>query len=92
MTILDDEVSAAGPLATVRGAKAHASSLVRSAAMFRDIEVDQMLSDDRFVLSWFRFELLGGTAVRVASRCEVVGGLITSVEVTFDPRPLLGAS
>jgi hypothetical protein len=89
--LLDDDVLATGPLATVRGAKAHASSLVRSTAMFRDIAVDQMLSDDRFVISWFRFELLDGPTVRVASRCEIVDGVIASVEVAFDPRPLIAA-
>jgi hypothetical protein len=88
-TLLDDRVSASGPLATVHGAKEHAASLVRSLVMFRDIAVDQMCADGRFVISWFRFELLTGSTLRAANRCEIVDSLITSVEVTFDPRPLI---
>jgi hypothetical protein len=88
-TLLHERVSASGPLATVHGAHQHATSLVRSLVIFRDIAVDQMLSDGRFVIAWFRFELLGGSTVRAANRCEVVDGLIHTVEVTFDPRPLI---
>jgi hypothetical protein len=88
-TLLADDVSASGPLATVHGANEHVASLVRSAARFRDIAVDQMLSDGLHVLSWFRFELLDGSTVRAANRCEVVDGVITRIEVTFDPRPLI---
>jgi hypothetical protein len=87
--LLDDQVSATGPLATVHGAQEHAASLVRARAMFRDIAVDHVLSDGRFVISWFRFQLLGEGEVRAANRCEVMDGHITVVEVTFDPRPLV---
>jgi hypothetical protein len=90
-SLLHADVEAVGPLATVHGGTAHASSLIGSAAMFRDIAVDQMLADDKVVISWARFELLGGVSVRMASRCEVVEDLIVRVEVTFDPRPLLAA-
>ena len=88
-TLLDDHVSASGPLATVHGPREHAASLARSSRMFRDIAVDQILSDGPDLLSWFRFELRNGSTVRAANRCEVADGLITSIEVTFDPRPLL---
>jgi ketosteroid isomerase-like protein len=88
-TLLDDHVTAIGPLATVHGAHEHAASLVRSSRMLRDIAVDQMLSDDTQVLSWFRLELRNGSTVRAANRCEVVDGVITQIEVTFDPRPLI---
>ena len=86
--LLDDRVSATGPLATVQGAHEHATSLLRSLVLFRDIAVDQMLSDGRFVITWFRFELISGSTVRAANRCEIVDGMITGIEVTFDPRPL----
>jgi SnoaL-like domain len=88
-TLLHDHVTASGPLATVHGAQEHAASLVRSLVIFRDVVVDQILSDGRFVISWFRFELLSGSSVRAANRCEIVDGLIASVEVTFDPRLLI---
>jgi hypothetical protein len=63
--------------------------LVRSAAWFRDIAVDQMVSGGSYVLSWFRFVLVSGSAVRAANRCEVADGVITRIEVTFDPRPFI---
>ena len=88
-TLLDDHVSACGPLATVHGAPEHAASLARSSRMFRDIAVDQIVSDGAYVLSWFRFELRSGSTVRAANRCEVADGVITRIEVTFDPRPLI---
>jgi limonene-1,2-epoxide hydrolase len=88
-TLLDDSVSANGPLATVHGAHEHASSLARSSQMFRDIKVDQIVSAGAYVLSWFRFELRSGSTVRAANLCEVADGVITRIEVTFDPRPLL---
>ena len=88
-TLLDDHVTASGPLATVHGAHEHAASLVRSARMFRDIAVDQMASDGAYVLSWFRLELHSGSTVRAANRCEVARDVIRAIEVTFDPRPLL---
>jgi len=88
-TLLDDQVTASGPLATVQGAHEHAASLVRSLVIFREVVVDQILSDGRFVVSWFRFELLSGHSVRAANRCEVIDGLIASVQVTFDPRLLI---
>src|SRR5436853_5420044 len=87
--LLHDHVTASGPLATVHGAHEHAASLVRSLVIFRDVAVDHILSDGRFVISWFRFELLSGSSVRAANRCEIIDGLITNVEVTFDPRPLI---
>jgi SnoaL-like protein len=88
-TLLDDHVLASGPLATVRGAHEHAASLVRASRMFRDIAVDQVTFDGTFVLSWFRFELRSGSSVPAAHRCEVAGGVIIGIEVTFDPRPLI---
>lgn len=88
-TLLDDHVSASGPLAIVHGAHEHAASLARSSPMFRDITVDHIVSDGAYVLSWFRLELRSGSTVRAASRCKVADGVITRVEVTFDPRPLI---
>jgi limonene-1,2-epoxide hydrolase len=88
-TLLDDHVLASGPLATVHGAHEHAASLARSSRMFRDIAVDQMAFDGAYVLSWFRLELRSGSTVRAANRCEVAHGVITGIEVTFDPRPLI---
>lgn len=87
--LLDDHVLATGPLATVRGAHEHAASLVRSSRMFRDIAVDQVTFDGAYVLTWFRFELRSGSTVPAANRCQVADGVITEIEVTFDPRPLL---
>jgi ketosteroid isomerase-like protein len=88
-TLLDDRVSASGPLATVHNAREHAASLAQSARMFRDIAVDQILADETQVLSWFRLELTDGSSVRAANRCEVSDGLIKGIEITFDPRPLI---
>jgi ketosteroid isomerase-like protein len=90
-TLLDEDVSASGPLATVHGAREHAASLARSSRMFRDIAVDHIVSDGPYVLSWFRFELRSGSTVRAANRCEVADGVINRIEVTFDPRPLIAA-
>jgi hypothetical protein len=88
-TLLDEHVLASGPLAAVRGAHEHAASLVRSSRMFRDIAVEQVAFDGAHVLTWFRFELRNGSTVQAANRCEVADGVITRIDVTFDPRPLL---
>jgi ketosteroid isomerase-like protein len=87
--LLDPRVRATGPLATVDGAANHAESLARSSRLFSAIAVDQMAVTGDTVITWFAYHLTNGEIVQAANRCEVAGNVITSVQVAFDPRPLL---
>ncbi|CAM3265128.1 nuclear transport factor 2 family protein [Tsukamurella hominis] len=50
------------------------------------------LADDRDVITWFDLGMGGAPATAVANWTRVEDGLITAVNVTFDPREILAAS
>ncbi|MGC5027243.1 nuclear transport factor 2 family protein [Tsukamurella sp. DT100] len=56
------------------------------------LEVRARLADDRDVITWFDLGMGGATATAVANWTRVEDGLITAVNVTFDPREILAAS
>jgi len=91
VALLAEDVDAAGPLAAVHGAEAHAASLARSAVLFQDIVVERSVADGDDVLTWFTLRLQDGTDVAAANWCRVRDGRIARVRVTFDPRPMLPA-
>lgn len=56
------------------------------------LEVRARLADDTDVITWFDLGMGGAPATAVANWTHVENGLITAVNVTFDPREILAAS
>ena len=56
------------------------------------LEIRARLADDHDVITWFDLGMGGAPATAVANWTHVENGLITAVNVTFDPREILAAS
>lgn len=56
------------------------------------LAVRARLADDTDVITWFDLGMGGTPATAVANWTHVENGLITAVNVTFDPREILAAS
>lgn len=56
------------------------------------LAVRARVADDADVITWFDLGMGGASATAVANWTHVENGLITAVNVTFDPREILAAS
>ncbi len=56
------------------------------------VRVRARLADEQDVITWFDLAMGGAPATAVANWTHVENGLITEVNVTFDPREILAAS
>jgi hypothetical protein len=89
-TVLADDMTFTGPMATVEGADACLNGLKGLRGMLTGIEVVHRFVDGADVLTWFHLHKDGTEPMPVANWSHVEDGRITRVRVTFDPRPLLG--
>ena len=87
-TILADDVTFEGPLATVAGADEYAASIKGLFAITADIVIEKMWADGADVLTWFQLHTKVAEPTPVASWGHVEDGLVRRVRVTFDPRGL----
>lgn len=87
-SVLADDMEFSGPLAQLKGADECVRGLERMSEIKTDIVIERMLSDGADVLSWFALHTTVASPVPVASWAHVRDGRITSLQVTFDPRPL----
>lgn len=62
------------------------------AAATDSLAVRARLADETDVITWFDLGMGGAPATAVANWTHVENGLITAVNVTFDPREILAAS
>ena len=87
-SVLADDIQFSGPLAQLNGAGECVRGLERMSEIKADIVSERMLSDGADVLSWFELHFNVASPVPVASWAHVKDGRITSLRVTFDPRPI----
>jgi ketosteroid isomerase-like protein len=88
-SVLADDVTFVGPLATLDNGDDCARSLGKLAESTTDITVRHRFVDGDDVLTWFDLRVNDLAATPVANWMHVEGGRITSIRVTFDPREML---
>ncbi|TWS18541.1 nuclear transport factor 2 family protein [Tsukamurella asaccharolytica] len=66
--------------------------LAGMASTTESLRVRARVADDSDVITWFDLAMSGAPATAVANWTHVEEGLITAVNVTFDPREILAAS
>lgn len=89
-SILADDVSFEGPLATLTGADRAIEGLRGMAGGMTGLEVKKILSDDTDVITFFELRMGDSPALPTANWSHVEDGRITAIRVAFDPRPILG--
>ncbi len=87
---LADEVTFAGPMATVEGAEACAAGVEGMTQALDDVVVTKVFVDGDDATTWFTLHTKGGDVLPVANWSHVTNGRVDRIQVTFDPRPLLG--
>jgi hypothetical protein len=90
--ILADDVTFRGPLATLDNADDCVKGLQGMAEILDDIVVQHVFVDGPDVLTWFDLHTTVAPPAPTANWQHVENGKITSIHVTFDPRPLTGGS
>jgi SnoaL-like domain len=87
--LLADDVTFSGPFAQLDNADDCLDGLRQLAEIVTDIVVHEQLADDTDVITWFDLHTTVAPPVPTANWSHVEAGQITSIRVTFDPRPLL---
>jgi ketosteroid isomerase-like protein len=88
--LLADDVVFQGPFARIEGADAYRESLEQFTEMVTAVEIRHVFEDGPDVLTWYDLHSTGSAdLVPVAHWLHVEDGLVRSLRVTFDPRPLL---
>ena len=90
-TLLADDVTFAGPLATIDGADECVAGLEGMARVLDKIEVKERLAEKSSVITWFDLHTTIAAPAPTANWMRVEGGLITEIRVAFDPRGILAA-
>jgi hypothetical protein len=88
--LLADDVTFNGPLGTARSAEEALKGLEGLAKATTDIVIHKIWVDGADVLTWFDLHTEGAPAVPVANWAHITYGKIRRMQVTFDPRPMLG--
>ncbi|GAA4682836.1 nuclear transport factor 2 family protein [Gordonia humi] len=81
-----------GVFGTATGPDEFLRGLGGMAAGTDSLVVRRRVADDADVITWFDLGMGGAPATAVANWMHVEDGLITAVEVTFDPRGILAAA
>jgi hypothetical protein len=88
--VLADDVTFRGPLGTAEGAEECLVGLRGMAEkIMSDIDIKVMAVDGPNFLTWFELHSPSADPIPTVNWIQVQDGLITSIRVTFDPRPLL---
>ncbi|MGB3698653.1 MAG: nuclear transport factor 2 family protein [Gordonia sp. (in: high G+C Gram-positive bacteria)] len=89
---LSDDCRFTGVFGTASGPEEFLAGLAGMAAATDSFVVRKRLADDTDVITWFDLGMSGAPVTAVANWTHVENGLITRVDVTFDPRGILAAS
>ena len=89
-SILADDVTFAGPMATIDNADECVTGLMGLAKATTKLEVRARLADGDDVITWFELSTEDAGPLPTANWSHVEDGRITAIRVAFDPRPLLG--
>lgn len=88
-SVLADDVTFRGPLGSAGDADACMQGLRGMAQTITDLVIHTMVVDGPDVLTWFDLHTAGAPPCPVVNWSHVEGGRISTIKVTFDPRPLL---
>jgi hypothetical protein len=87
-SILADEVTFRGPLASLDDADACVEGLQGMSQIMTDIVIHHTFVDGPDVLTWFDLHTTVAPPAPTANWSHVADGEITAIRVTFDARPL----
>ena len=88
--ILADDVSFDGPLGHAGNAEECIAGLKRMSEIVTDIVIRKTFIGGPDVLTWFELHTTRTDPLPTVNWRHVEHGKITSIRVTFDPRPLTG--
>jgi hypothetical protein len=88
--ILADDVTFDGPLGHAGNAEECIAGLKRMSEIVTDIVIRKTFIDGPDVLTWFELHTARTDPLPTVNWRHVEHGKITSIRVTFDPRPLTG--
>jgi hypothetical protein len=91
-SILADDVEFIGPLTQVNGADKYVESIQGLWNMTTDLVIHKMLADEDDALTGFDLHTSVAPPTPVANWCHLEQGKAARVQVTFDPRGMLGSS
>jgi hypothetical protein len=87
-TVLADDATFDGPLGRARSADECIAGLQGMSKIMTDIVVRKTFVDGNDVLTWFDLHTADTDPLPAVNWRHVENGKITSIRVTFDPRPL----
>ena len=89
--LLHEDVTFVGSLGATTGAEETLAGLSRMFEMTSEVQVIKRWVDGPDVLSWFELRTQRAGPIPVVNWSHLEDGRIQRIQVTFDPRPLLGA-
>jgi ketosteroid isomerase-like protein len=87
-TTLADDATFDGPLGQARSADECITGLQNMSKIMTDIVVRKTWADGNDVVTWFDLHTADTDPLPTVNWRHIENGKITSIEVTFDPRPL----
>jgi hypothetical protein len=87
-SILADDCTFQGPLATLDNADACVEGLKGMSQIMTDIVVHKRIADETDVVTWFDLHTKVADPAPTANWSHVEDGRIKAIHVTFDARPL----
>jgi ketosteroid isomerase-like protein len=88
--LLADDVVFDGPFARIEGADAYRESLEQFSEVVTEVDIKHVFEDGPDVLTWYELHATEvADPLPVAHWLHVEEGRVTSLRVTFDPRPML---
>lgn len=88
-SLLADDVSFDGALGSTRDPEEFLKGLAGMFAATTSNRVRLRMASEQDVITWSELRIADKPPVQVANWTYVENGLITAVNVTFDPRPVL---
>ncbi len=89
--ILAPDVTFRGALGTADGVDECIAGLTGMSRITSSIDVRVRVADDVDVITWFDLVTNDGARIPVANWQHVAAGRIATINVTFDPRPIVDA-
>lgn len=87
-SILAEDATFRGPLASLDGADACVEGLQGMAAILTDVVVSKMVADGPDVITWLDLHTSIAPPAPTANWSRIENGKITGIQVTFDARPI----
>ena len=87
-SLVDDDITFAGPLAKLEGAQDYMEGIKGMSRIKSDIVIHKTFVDGPDVLTWYELHTTVAPPVPVANWLHIEDGKITSLQVAFDAREL----